>query len=153
VYSREGTAELHLFGGGRNALHSLGDVRLDDPTLDDAAARPEAAVAVATLTLDGYCARHGVERVDFLKIDVEGAELDVLLGAQALLKDRRVGIVQFEVSRPQVESFGHTPDAVFALLAGAGFSAYAFGPGGALMPASTADQMYANYIAVADDAA
>jgi hypothetical protein len=35
---------------------------------------------VAMKTLGGLCAEHGVERIDFLKIDVEGAEGDVLAG-------------------------------------------------------------------------
>jgi FkbM family methyltransferase len=36
-------------------------------------------------TLDGICAARGIERVDVVKIDVEGAEVDVLRGAERVL--------------------------------------------------------------------
>lgn len=37
-------------------------------------------VKMPMVTLAGLCARHGVGEIDFLKIDVEGAEFDVLAG-------------------------------------------------------------------------
>lgn len=47
-------------------------------------------------TLDGYCATHGIELIDLLKIDVEGHELDVLQGAADMLSRRRIRMVTFE---------------------------------------------------------
>lgn len=38
------------------------------------------------VSLDDACAEHGVERVDFLKLDVEGAELEVLRGAERAIR-------------------------------------------------------------------
>ncbi len=46
------------------------------------------AAAYQTVTLDDYFAAHGISRVDFIKIDVEGAELEVLRGAEKLLGSR-----------------------------------------------------------------
>lgn len=43
------------------------------------------AVAVDVLTLDGLCARERIDRVDFVKVDVEGAELPLLRGGEATL--------------------------------------------------------------------
>ena len=40
-----------------------------------------AATAVPVTTIDAFCARHGVTP-DFIKVDVEGSELDVLRGAR-----------------------------------------------------------------------
>jgi FkbM family methyltransferase len=51
---------------------------------------------VAVRTLDEYCATAGVTRIDLLKIDVEGHELDVLGGASAMFDERRIGMVAFE---------------------------------------------------------
>ncbi len=51
---------------------------------------------IETITLDSYCARNGVPHVNFLKIDVEGAELDVLRGSSRMLKEGRIDFVQFE---------------------------------------------------------
>lgn len=61
----------------------------------------EAAEATATesvhiTTLDEYCEEHGVEHIHFMKVDVEGHERAVLLGAARMLKERRVDMIQFE---------------------------------------------------------
>jgi FkbM family methyltransferase len=53
-------------------------------------------VKVATTTLDEFCSEHGIERIDLLKIDVEGAEFEVLRGGLGLLEHGAIGIVQFE---------------------------------------------------------
>ncbi|MFF3315086.1 FkbM family methyltransferase [Streptomyces sp. NPDC003035] len=45
---------------------------------------------------DDYLTAHGIETVDLLKIDTEGAELEVLKGFQQALRDGRVAAVQFE---------------------------------------------------------
>jgi len=47
-------------------------------------------------TLDGYCGTHGIENIDLLKIDVEGHELDVLRGGEAIFSRRGVRVVTFE---------------------------------------------------------
>lgn len=47
-------------------------------------------------TLDDFCARHKITGIDFLKIDTEGFDLNVLLGAQGLLDGKCVSFVQVE---------------------------------------------------------
>lgn len=47
---------------------------------------------------DDYLAERGLERVDVVKIDVEGADLRVLRGFALALAEERVGMVQFEFS-------------------------------------------------------
>jgi FkbM family methyltransferase len=53
-------------------------------------------IEVETTTLDAFCAQRAVETVDFLKIDVQGADLEVLQGAEKLLKESVLAI-QVEV--------------------------------------------------------
>jgi FkbM family methyltransferase len=50
--------------------------------------RPGADVAV-TESVDHLCAQRGVERVDFLKLDVEGAEMQALAGAEQTIRRHR----------------------------------------------------------------
>ncbi|MGH2882640.1 MAG: FkbM family methyltransferase, partial [Solirubrobacteraceae bacterium] len=38
--------------------------------------------------------------IDLLKLDIEGAELAALRGAERLLAERRVGLIQFEYGLP-----------------------------------------------------
>jgi FkbM family methyltransferase len=53
-------------------------------------------IEIETTTLDAFCDAEGVEEIDFLQIDVQGADLNVLKGAQRLLQ--RGGLaIQIEV--------------------------------------------------------
>jgi FkbM family methyltransferase len=45
------------------------------------------AITVQVDTLEGYCARHSLRRVRLLKLDVQGAELEVLEGTGSMLDE------------------------------------------------------------------
>jgi Methyltransferase FkbM domain len=47
-------------------------------------------------TLDDFCSGAKIDNIDFLKIDVEGGEFDVLLGAQEMIARRSIAIIHFE---------------------------------------------------------
>lgn len=47
-------------------------------------------------TLDSFCADKGISEIDLLKIDVEGHEIDVLLGSERMLKNGAIKCIQFE---------------------------------------------------------
>ena len=53
---------------------------------------------VAMTTLNDYCSRHKIPRIDFLKIDTEGFDLAVLGGATSLISQGLVSFVQCECS-------------------------------------------------------
>lgn len=65
---------------------------------------PPNTVEVFTKTLDKYCQELGIKRINFLKIDVEGAELDVLLGAKILLEKGDIDYIQFEYGRTYLDA-------------------------------------------------
>jgi FkbM family methyltransferase len=46
-------------------------------------------------TIDSFC-EDNTNKIDFLKIDVEGHELQVLKGAEKMIKGNRINIIQFE---------------------------------------------------------
>ena len=52
---------------------------------------------VTTETGDRFCSTNGIDRIDFLKIDTEGHDLEVLAGFEGMLGAGNVGIVQIEV--------------------------------------------------------
>lgn len=53
-------------------------------------------ITVDYRSLDSFCAENSIHSVDFLKIDTEGSELDVLMGASILLSKRAIKVIQFE---------------------------------------------------------
>jgi FkbM family methyltransferase len=78
-------------------------------------------------TVDQFCTARGVERIDFLKIDVEGSELAVLQGAEERLVKRAVRFVQFEFGEGHIDARTYLRD-FFDVLEG--FDLYRIIPGG-----------------------
>lgn len=70
---------------------------------------------VKTDTLDNVLPRD-VE-VDLLKVDVEGAELQVFRGARRLLREQQP-VVLFEHGRGAADHYGTTPEMIYDLLVG-----------------------------------
>ena len=79
-------------------------------SLAEPVAQSASAVSVRACTIDELCVEHGLERLDLLKLDVEGAELAALEG---LSEPERVGVMVGEV-HPHLLDAG--PDQFFARL-------------------------------------
>lgn len=45
---------------------------------------------------DDYCAKAGIERIGYMKVDVEGHEVEVLDGFDRMFREKRVDAIQFE---------------------------------------------------------
>lgn len=105
---REGEVEFHL------DLDSPGESSINDNNLGHRVER----VRVPLRRLDDLVPRE--HRVDFIKVDVEGAELDVLRGAAGLLRASRP-VVLFESTKSCMERFGRTPGETFEFLASIGY--------------------------------
>lgn len=77
------------------------------------------------VTLDSYFCSHE-EKVDFIKIDVEGAELMVLKGAERLLTDGEFGprAMLVELNARNQESYGYTPWDIIQLMKNCDFDVY-----------------------------
>lgn len=55
-----------------------------------------------TISGDSYVERQGIDRIHFLKLDVEGAENLVLRGLQRTIEQGRVDIIQFEYGQVSI---------------------------------------------------
>lgn len=55
-------------------------------------------------TIDHYCQTHGITRIDFLKVDVEGNELKVLQGAQNMISAGGIHAIQIEFGGTNIDS-------------------------------------------------
>jgi FkbM family methyltransferase len=64
-----------------------------------------AAVEVPVIRLDDYVEETGLRRLDFMKIDIEGAEIDALEGARRTLQRFRP-IISIEYNRVTLERVG-----------------------------------------------
>jgi len=75
-------------GSGLNTL-------IQKTSVFDASARPESRLAEVK-TGDSYCENCSVDFIDWLKVDVEGAEHLVFSGFEKMLKKGAIRVVQFE---------------------------------------------------------
>jgi len=59
---------------------------------------------VKVIRLSDYCSARGIERINLLKTDVEGVELEVFRGAESLFKDQKIDICSFEFGGCNLDS-------------------------------------------------
>lgn len=83
--SHAGTMELKLVaaGAGTNSLVGVPGKFSDVETVE-------------ATTLTNFARERHISHIDLLKIDAEGHDFDVLSGATDLLRERRIGVIQFE---------------------------------------------------------
>lgn len=61
-------------------------------------------IQIETVLGDDYCDFHQLDEIDFLKIDVEGAENKVLQGFSKRLKQQKIKVIQFEYGPLNIDS-------------------------------------------------
>lgn len=113
----ESPVSLHVYDEDHMSWNTRARRPLEDYGID---LKPLAVEQAPATTLDLYCERAGVARIDLLKIDVEGAELQVLFGARRLLGERRVGRVTFEFGQTTFD-MGNSPERIEDYLRGVGY--------------------------------
>ena len=74
-------------------------------------------------TIDSFLATHpAISTIDILKIDAQGSEMDILLGARGALQARRVRLVYLEIIVLPTYIGQQTLEAYLAFLRGSGFA-------------------------------
>jgi FkbM family methyltransferase len=58
--------------------------------------KPISQIKVIGETLDSYCTKNEISKIDLLKVDVEGAEYQVMIGAEKLFSEKRISCCIFE---------------------------------------------------------
>jgi FkbM family methyltransferase len=71
-------------------------------------------------TVDSYCRQNEIEKISFMKIDVEGGEKAVLEGASDMLQEKRILAGMFEVGSTLTDA-GTSTDELCELLEGYGY--------------------------------
>lgn len=91
------------------------------------------SIEVATVTIDDVISEHKIACVDFMKMDVEGHELDVLKGAMRSLEGRIIKALSFEFGSGNINSRTFFHD-FWDLLTPLGYRIYRILPSSRLMP-------------------
>jgi FkbM family methyltransferase len=96
-----GTATMHVYGSG------AGTNSLAEPVDDNEALSEN----VRLTTIDYYCNANGIGTIDLLKIDAEGVDYDVIVGASSMLDKKSIRILQFEYNQRWIGSRNYLRDA------------------------------------------
>jgi FkbM family methyltransferase len=100
-----GTAMMNVYGSGAGT-NSLGE------PIDG---RNAVSEEVQLTTIDLYCESNRIEKIDFLKIDAEGHDFEVIAGTAKMLDRQAVRILQFEYNFRWIGSRNYLRD-VFTFL-------------------------------------
>ncbi len=96
VSNEAGKAEFHLNSFSEtNSLFATSEDILshDDPDLY----APIQKVSIELVTIDDFAQDNAIDRIDILKLDVQGAELLALKGAKEMLKTQSISLIRSEV--------------------------------------------------------
>jgi FkbM family methyltransferase len=142
IGAASGLADLHLAHGVHAGHNTLGSFAHDDvvrASLERVPIEP----------LDAVIARLGLAQVDFVKIDVEGAEARVIAGAAAVLKSMRP-ILLLEVNDKALRAQGNCADSLIGTLRGElSYEIFVFSPvTGLLETPHDGDPLSANVVAI-----
>jgi hypothetical protein len=88
---------------------------------------------VSAVTLDRYFADPGLERPALIKVDVEGAELQVLKGAKSLLTSVKAPVLIVEYGPANTSDFDYPADEVCEFLRELGYMIYQWQQSGELI--------------------
>lgn len=135
-----GRMPLHSGGAGRSAYNTLGGEHTDGD------------IDVDVITIDQLLADHEIERADFVKLDVEGAELAAWGGAKQAIDQRRLGVVMIEFTEPNLQRAGTSSQALHHAVTDSGYTICRFDPDALqLVPAPFTEPIwYDNLFATAE---
>ena len=119
-------ALLYLVDGEQDWCNSL------RPPAEEASTH---AVRVQVRRLDDLAARYG-DSIDFIKLDAEGAELEILKGASEILNRRPRPVILTEAEDIRTKPWGYRATAILEFLEQVGYSCFAIGGDAQLLPAT-----------------
>lgn len=109
-------------------------------------------VSVPVVRLDDWLAEHKIDRVDFIKLDVEGAELTILKGAQRLLEHRPRPVILAEVQDVRTLPWGYRARDIVTTLERLGYQWFELSAQGNLLEIGLSRESFeTNLVAVPDE--
>ena len=135
-----GEADLFLVDGAEDYCNSLRTPAINAPTHK---------VRVSVDTLDQFLIRNHIPDVDFIKLDVEGAELSVLKGASSLLTQSRPPVFMIEVYDIRTRPWGYAAREIIQHLTQHTYTWFRLAANGSPVPIEAGrDSLDANFVAV-----
>ncbi len=107
LWEEDGEAWFNYPTEGREAMGGL---------MSNSRSRVSHKSKIRTARMDSILPHMGIQKVDFIKIDVEGAELPVLKGALRFLESERKPSILYESNPQNTAPYGYTPSDIRGFL-------------------------------------
>ena len=117
LLGHNGIVNLHIYGREYSGWNTIADRPLKKYGIDII---PIAEQSVKSMTIDKYCETNKIGQIDLLKIDVEGAEHQVLQGAHKMLVKKLIKCVVFEFGQTTFD-MGNKPSDIISYLDGCSY--------------------------------
>jgi FkbM family methyltransferase len=122
VSETDGASEFHL-----NSRHESSSLLPFNPKglsqwIGGEELQTERIITVPTMRLDTFMNQAGIPRVDFLKIDTQGADLNVLKSAGERLRDFREVVLEVSLTPTPLYEGSHSKEECICFMTEAGFT-------------------------------
>lgn len=148
VYSENTKIEFNEFPDEYSVWNSIGKPQMLNPEGSGEYVPIIKTETIEAIALDSFSQQHSITSIDYLKLDVEGAESDALQGASDLLKTKSIRFLQFEISQTMLEGLNREAKITFNTLIENGYECHRILPNGDIgEEVKNSDSFYENYIA------
>jgi len=125
-----GLVDFYVYSDENSGWNSLAERPLENYGIN---IKPSRCDRVQSTTIDQFCEDNNLNHIDLLKIDVEGAEYQVLLGAERMLRQKAIKCCVFEFGGTTFD-MGNTPEQIENYLTRLGYSIRNVVPGNQPFP-------------------
>ena len=145
---KNGVVRLHVYDDALSSFNSQAARPLKNYGLDF---EPVGIEETPATTVDDYCESNRIEKIDLLKIDVEGAEFQVMRGARRMLQSRRIRCLTFEFGQTTFD-MGNRPEEIEIFLKEMNYKIYNVVKGDSIFPGreSVETARYSMHVAMPD---
>jgi len=137
--NQEGVADFFVCLGQSTGFNSLQPPEVKEPTR---------MITVRMTTLDKYIQDNGIETVDFMKIDIEGGEMNLMKGAISLLGSKSAPIIMCEAQDIRTGKWGYRTSEVRSFIEHYGYRCFSVTPQGGLHECPTKERYDENLVFV-----
>ena len=141
VGNNEVTEELFVCLGVETGCNSLRPPSVDDPIQK---------IEVPVITIDKYLEINEISKVDFVKIDIEGAELDALRGAAEMVDGLKPSFL-CELADMRTEPWGYHARDIYSFLQDRGYRWFSITQDGSVTPCPYKETFHDNLVAVHEE--
>lgn len=116
LYSKVQEVTLNTYGDDLSAWNTIADRKVGTVVNTE---------KMMAYTVDEYCKQNKIDTIDLLKVDVEGAEYDVLLGAEQMFRNKKIKCCAFETGGTTFD-MGSSPEMIINYLQRFGYAVNSF---------------------------